>query len=324
MTTVPAAAPLARPAARGRYATRPRLPALGRGLLLLVLSSLLVLYVLGPVLWLLSSGLQTEADVTAVPPNWLPPDPTLANFEAIFRFGREQITYETRRAGDPATGLFLPTGAENLIPSLGNSLIVGLWVAVLNLLFSVTAAYAIAVIHFRGRRPALYTILVTRVIPDIALIVPLFLVIRALGLINTLSALVVTYLAVTIPFTIFILISYFESIPRDLYKAARIDGCSHLGAMRHVYLPLSLPALVASLMFAFLTSWNEFVFALILTQNIASQTLPIVITGFVLDFTTSFSFVNAAGVIAIVPPVVLAMLFQRYIVSGLVAGAVKG
>lgn len=313
-----------RPTAAGRWATRPLLPAIGRAVLLFVLSALLLLYVVGPVLWLLSSGLQSEADITAVPPNWLPPNPTFANFEAIFRHGSDVITYENRRAGDPATGAFLPTGAENLLPSIGNSLIVGLWVAVLNLVVSITAAYAIAVIHFRGRRQALYTILVSRVIPDIALIVPLFLVVRALGLINTLSALVVTYLAVTIPFTIFILISYFESIPRDLYKAARIDGCSHLGALRHVYLPLAIPALIASLMFAFLTSWNEFLFALILTQNIASQTLPIVITGFVLDFTTSFSFVNAAGVIAIVPPVILAMLFQRYIVSGLTAGAVKG
>ncbi len=111
----------------------------------------------------------------------------------------------------------------------------------------------------------------------------------------------------TLPFTIFILISYFEQIPRDLYRAARADGASHWQALAHVYLPLSLPALVASLMFAFLTSWNEFIFALILTQNIASQTLPIVISGFVMDFTTSFSFVNAAGVIAIVPPVVLAV-----------------
>jgi len=135
---------------------------------------------------------------------------------------------------------------------------------------------------------------------------------------------VVTYLAVTVPFTIFILISYFEGIPRDLYRASRIDGCGHWGALRHVYLPLSLPALVAALMFAFLTSWNEFLFALVLTQNAAAQTLPIIIAGFVMDFTTSFSFVNAAGVIAIVPPVLLAIIFQRYIVSGLTAGAVKG
>ncbi len=305
-------------------AGRPLAPRIGRALLLAFFSALFVLYVAGPVAWLVSSSLQTEAQITAIPPNWLPPEINLGNFDAILNAAERQVTYETRRQGDPASGGFLPSGAANLIPSLWNSLTVGLWVAALNLLLSVTAAYAIAVIDFRGRRATLYTVLATRVVPDIALIVPLFLVIRNLGLINTLGALVVTYLAITVPFTIFILISYFEGIPRDLYRAARIDGCGHWGALRHVYLPLSLPALVASLTFAFLTSWNEFVFALVLTQNVAAQTLPIVISGFVMDFTTSFSFVNAAGVIAIIPPVLMAVLFQRYIVSGLTAGAVKG
>jgi multiple sugar transport system permease protein len=305
-------------------AGRPIAPRIGRALLLAFFSALFVLYVAGPVAWLVSSSLQTEAQITAIPPNWLPPEINLGNFDAILNAAERQVTYETRRQGDPASGGFLPSGASNLIPSLWNSLTVGLWVAALNLLLSVTAAYAIAVIDFRGRRATLYTVLATRVVPDIALIVPLFLVIRNLGLINTLGALVVTYLAITVPFTIFILISYFEGIPRDLYRAARIDGCGHWGALRHVYLPLSLPALVASLTFAFLTSWNEFVFALVLTQNVAAQTLPIVISGFVMDFTTSFSFVNAAGVIAIIPPVLMAVLFQRYIVSGLTAGAVKG
>ena len=259
-----------------------------------------------------------------MPPNWIPPRVTFGNFEAIFTAGKREVTYENRYQGDAATGRFLPSGAENLLPSLWNSFTVGAWVAIINLLVSITAAYAIAVIHFRGRQTALYSILVTRVIPDIALIVPLFLVMRNMDLINTRLSLIITYLAVTLPFTIFILISYFEQIPRDLYRAARADGCSHWQTLWHVYLPLSLPALVASLMFAFLTSWNEFIFALILTQNIDAQTLPIVISGFVMDFTTSFSFVNAAGVIAIVPPVVLAFLFERYIVSGLTAGAVKG
>ena len=135
---------------------------------------------------------------------------------------------------------------------------------------------------------------------------------------------ILVWLAITVPFTVFILINYFQSIPAELFKAARIDGCSHLGVLWHVYLPLAMPAVVASLLFAFLTSWNEFLFALMLTQNIQAQTLPIVISGFVLDFTVSFSFINAAGVIAIVPPVVLALLCERYIVSGLTAGAVKG
>ncbi len=291
---------------------------MARRLMLLLFSVLFVLYVAGPVLWLLSSSLQMESEITAVPPNWLPPNPGLHNFNAIFSAG-ESAEYTNRGIAG-----FLPSGAANLLPSLYNSLKVGLWVAALNLVFSLTAAYAIAVIDFKGRRATLYTVLATRVIPDIALVVPLFLVIRNLGLINSIGALVVTYLAVTVPFTIFILISYFEGIPRDLYRASRIDGCGHWGALRHVYLPLSLPALVAALMFAFLTSWNEFLFALVLTQSAAAQTLPIIIAGFVMDFTTSFSFVNAAGVIAILPPVLLAIIFQRYIVSGLTAGAVKG
>src|SRR5262245_1461842 len=314
--------PKTSPGAAGRSFMR---RSVGRGALLALFSALLVLYVGGPVAWLVSSSFKTEAEITARPPTWIPKQPTAGNFAAIFGSDTEPVTYETRRQGDAATsGRFLPSGAANLLPALANSLIVGIWVAALNVLLSLTAAYAIAVIDFRGRQGTLYTILVTRVIPDIALIVPLFLAIRNFGLVNTKLALVLTYLAVTLPFTIFILINYFESVPRDLYRAARVDGCAHLQALWHVYLPLAMPAIVASLMFAFLTSWNEFIFALILTQDIKAQTLPIVISGFVMDFTTSFSFINAASVIAIVPPVLLAMLFERYIVSGLTAGAVKG
>jgi multiple sugar transport system permease protein len=295
----------------------------GRPLMLALISVLFVFYVAGPVYWLAKTSLEPEALVTAVPPTLLPQQPSAANFEAIFR-ADDPVTYANRRNNDVATGNFVPSNARNLLPSLWNSLIVGLSVAFLNIVLSAGAAYAIAQIKFRGRDVALYSILVSRVIPDIALIVPLFLLMRGLGVLDTRSGLVATYLALTVPFTTFILINYFRSIPIDLHKAARVDGCSHLGVLWHVYLPLAMPAIVASLMFAFLTSWNEFLFALILTKTIASQVLPIVISSFVLDFTTNFSFVNAAGVLAIVPPVVLAILFERYIVSGLTAGAVKG
>lgn len=299
-------------------------PAIRRRALLLVLSILFLLYILGPVYWVFASSVMSEADIVTRPTQWIPEKPTLANFQGIFFYDDERVTYETRRAADPATGAFIPSAAQNLLPSLYNSLYVGLWVAGLNILLSLTAGYAIARIHFRGRQQALYAILVTRVIPDVALVVPLFLVIRHLGLIDTRESLILTYLAVTVPFTVFILINYFESIPADLDRAARVDGCSHWQVLYHVFLPLGMPAIVASVMFAFLTSWNEFVLALILTQTIGAQTLPIVISGFVFDFTTSFSFVNAAGVVAIVPPVLLAVLFERYIVGGLTAGAVKG
>jgi multiple sugar transport system permease protein len=303
---------------------RPWLPRFGRSALLFTLSALLLFYLVAPVFWVFSSSIQSEADISSIPPQWIAREPTFHNFNAIFFGVHENVTYETRKQGDPATGAFIPSGARHLLPSLWNSLSVGLWVAFLNLVLSVTAAYAIAKLRFRGRRTTLYSILVTRVIPDIALVVPLFLLIRNLGLSNSKFALIVTYLAVTIPFTVYILISYFESIPHDLYKAARIDGCTHAQVLQHVYLPVGMPAVVASLMFAFLTSWNEFLLALMLTQTDEAKTLPIVISGFVLDFTTSFSFINAAGVIAIVPPVLIALVFERYIVSGLSAGAVKG
>jgi multiple sugar transport system permease protein len=162
------------------------------------------------------------------------------------------------------------------------------------------------------------------VIPDIALVVPFFLFIRSLGLLDSLWSLIITYLAITVPFSLFVLVSYFESLPDELDKAARVDGCSRFQTLTHVYLPLALPSLVAVILFSFLASWNEFLLALMFTQTPASQTLPIVVASFTSDFTISFSFINAAGVLAIIPPVVLALVFERYIVSGLTAGAVKG
>ena len=286
---------------------------------------LLAAYVLAPVLWLASSSIQTEAEIVSVPPHWIPENPTLQNFRAIFTAGEaDELTYETRTEADPASGGFIPSTAKNLLPAMWNSTLVATLVVILNLLVGVPAAYAMAKIRFIGRNGSVYFILITRVIPDIALVVPFFLVIRNLGLLDTIGSLVITYLAITVPFTVFILIQYFEGLPDELDKAARVDGCSRLQTLTKVYLPLALPSIVAVVLFTFLTSWNEFLLALMFTQTSASQTLPIVLAAFTSDFTVSFSFLNAAGLLAIVPPVIVAILFERYIVSGLTAGAVKG
>lgn len=295
-----------------------------RGLMLAAASLVFMAYVLAPIVWLVSSSVQSEREITSRPPHWIPHEPTLQNFAAIFESRDKTITYETRREGDTSSGGFVPSTAKNLLPAMWNSILVALSVVVLNLLVAVPAAYALANIRFRGRDASIYAILTTRVIPDIALVVPFFLFIRNLGLLDTLTSLVVTYLAVTVPFSVFILTSYFESIPEELDKAARVDGCSRLQTMLRVYLPLALPSLVAVVLFTFLASWNEFLLALMFTQTSASQTLPIIVASFTSDFTISFSFINAAGVLAIVPPVILAMMFERFIVSGLTAGAVKG
>jgi multiple sugar transport system permease protein len=297
---------------------------IGRPALLAVSSVLLVVYLLAPMAWLVSSSLQSEREIVSKPPHWIPREPTIVNFATIFTSHDRAVTYETRGGKDPASGGFIPSTAKNLLPSLGNSFIVACAVVALNLLIGVPAAYAMAKIRFRGRQASIYGILATRVIPDIALVVPFFLFIRNLGLLDTLTSLIVTYLAITVPFSVFILINYFESLPDELDKAARVDGCSRWQTMTKVFLPLAAPSLVAVVLFAFLASWNEFLLALMFTQTPRSQTLPIIIASFTSDFTVSFSFINAAGVLAVLPPVVLAIVFERYIVSGLTAGAVKG
>lgn len=307
-----------------RYRERPRLPDVARRLAIFGASVILLVYVLAPFAWLVSSSFQTEAEIVSVPPHWIPHEPTLENFDAIFFYGEQEVTYESRTQADPASGGYIPSTAKELLPAMWNSLRVAIAVVILNLLVGVPAAYAMAKIRFRGRNASVYTILTTRVIPDIALVVPFFLVIKNLGLLDSIWSLILTYLAVTVPFTVFILVSYFESLPDDLDKAARIDGCSRFQTMTRVFLPLAVPSLVAVVLFTFLTSWNEFLLALMFTQTPAAKTLPIVVASFTSDFTISFSFINAAGVVAVIPPVIVAIMFERYIVSGLTAGAVKG
>jgi multiple sugar transport system permease protein len=303
---------------------RPRGPPLLRACGLALASLLLLFYLLAPVCWLVSSSLQTEREIVSVPPHWIPHHPTLQNFRAIFAAIPGLSSGAAPRAADPASGGFIPSTAGNLLPAMLNSLIVASVVVLLNLLVGVPAAYAIAKIRFRGRDLALYSVLATRVIPDIALVVPFFLVVRHLGLLDSLTSLIITYLAITVPFSVFVLASTFEQLPDDLDRAARVDGCSRVQVLLHVFLPLARPALIAVGLFAFLASWNEFLLALMFTQTAASQTLPIIVAAFTSDFTVSFSFLNAAGVLAVLPPAILAIIFERYIVSGLTAGAVKG
>lgn len=307
------------------YRRQAQLAHIWRSFIILVGSLLLAIYVLAPVSWLVSSSFQPEKEIVSIPPHWIPDHPTARNFEAIFSaHDSEPVTYENRRTTDVTSGGYIPPTAQNLLPAMRNSFVVATIVVILNLLIGTPAAYAMSKVRYWGRRGSIYFILVTRVVPDIALVVPFFFVIRKLGLLDNILSLVITYLAVTIPFTVFILLQYFDGLPDELDKAARVDGCSRLQTLTKVFLPLATPSLVAVVLFTFLTCWNEFLFALMFTQTTASQTLPIMVASFTSDFTISFSFINAAGVLAIIPPVLVAIVFERYIVSGLTAGAVKG
>jgi multiple sugar transport system permease protein len=288
--------------ADARHARRMILPMLG--------GVIVAIYILAPFCWLLLTSFMHEQDALSVPPQWIPKNPTISNYMTFF---------------DPAgtRAIVGSRAAEQTFPGMVNSLIAATGTAVLNLLLGTLAGYSLARFRFRGRGSLLGLYLGSRMLPGIALIVPLYLTIKNFGLLDHLSALIVTYVSFTLPFTIWLLKNYFQTIPRSLEEAAYMDGCSWLQMMWRVLLPAAFPGLIAAGMFAFMTAWNDYLFAVILTSTTAAKTLPVVVAGFATDVTTERTLMATSGVLAIIPPLVLAFLFQRLIVQGLTSGAVK-
>jgi multiple sugar transport system permease protein len=267
-------------------------------------------YFVAPFSWLVLTSFMHEGDAMAVPARWIPARPTLANYAMFVRPGGTR-------------GIVGSRAAENTAPGILNSLIAATGTAVVNLALGILAGYSFARLRFHGRNALLLVYLGSRMVPGIALIVPLYLVIKTFGLLDNLLALVLTYLTFTLPFTIWLLKSYFQGIPRELEEAALVDGCTWPRMLMRVLLPIAAPGLVAAAMFAFMTAWNDYLFAVILTSSMAAKTVPVVVAGFATDVTTERTLMAAGGVLAVVPPLVLAFLFQRLIVQGLVSGAVK-
>jgi multiple sugar transport system permease protein len=279
--------------------------------LLALAGTLVAIFFLAPFSWLVLTSFMHEGDAMSVPLRLLPTRPTLGN-------------YATFVAPSGTRSIVGSRAAENTMPGIWNSLLAATGTAVLNLALGILAGYSFARLRFPGRTSVLFLYLGSRMVPGIALIVPLYLVIQRAGLLDTRLALVVTYLTFTLPFTIWLLKSYFQGIPRELEEAALVDGCGFWRMMGRVLLPAAAPGLVAAAMFAFMTAWNDYLFAVILTSSMAAKTAPVVVAGFATDVTTERTLMAAGGVLAVVPPLVLAFLFQRLIVQGLVSGAVKG
>lgn len=270
-----------------------------------VAAAVAALIVLAPFAWLVIASLARPSDLLARPLDFLPDHLSLDRYRSIF-------TAE----GTDAVSSFRA--------SLLNSLIVASATVVISTGVGIFGAYAFARLRFRGRRPVLLLFLSTYMVPPIALVIPLYLVMVRLHLLNTRLGLIVVYCSFATPFVLWIMGNYFQTIPRDLEDAARVDGCSRIGALFRVILPLARPGLLATMLFAFLIAWDEFLYALIFTSSDASKTIPVAIAEFTGRYETDFGLQAAGGVLASVPPVLIATLFQRHIVGGLGAGAVKG
>ena len=263
-----------------------------------------------PVYYMLITSFMDSPELGAKPPHWIPQEPTLENY-------REVIIGETAIRGEHSThGEF-----SRMMPALLNSTFVSVTVVLLNLLIGGMAAYAFSRFDFRLSRIAYIGVLMTRVLPALSLIVPLFIILRKLRLINTLWALIFTYTIFILPLTIWILREYFDTLARDIEEMALIDGATRWQAFRLVVAPLAVPGMIAVGVMAFMEAWSEFFFALTLTNSL---TYPPLLMSFRNLAQVNWNALAAATVIGVIPPAIVAFVFQRYLVRGLSEGAVKG
>ena len=266
-----------------------------------------LIFIYLPIFWLVISSISTRAELLATPPHWIPTHPTLKNYIDIFTPG--STTSEV---------------ARTFKITLLNSLMVASTVTIISLVVGSLAAYALARIKFPFRKGVLMTILGTRMIPEISMVIPLYILASKIQILNTPYVLMATYLAFALPFAIWLLTSFFQTIPVEMEEAARMDGCSRLRSLVQIVLPVSTPGLVSTAVFVFLLAWDEFFFSLIFTSTVAAKTVPVAIAEFTGRYAVDITAMMAGGVLAAIPPVILSLIFQRYIVSGLTAGAVKG
>lgn len=265
---------------------------------LAVLMVLSVGFCLGPIAWQVITSIKPDADLVRLPPI-LPTAPTASHYIAV--------------SGEPA-----------LAGSLLNSAMVAAGATGLAIILGGLCAFALARLPIMGKTVILGLVLSITMFPPIAVISPLYLLVRAMGLRDTLVALILTHAAYALPLSIWILTSFFRQIPVVLYQAARVDGCSPLRAFLSVILPLARPGLAVAALLVFIFSWNEFMFALTLTASEASRTAPVALALFPGLHEIPWGDIAAASLVVTAPVAVLTVLFQRHIVAGLTAGSVKG
>jgi multiple sugar transport system permease protein len=288
----------------GRYKAR----SLGNRLLVYGVVLAVALWLIGPFLWLFITSISYQRNLLARPLSFVPPEVTLDNYRMILGLVRFHAEGQ----------------AAKILPSMLNSLIVAAVTTALNLVIGTTAGYAYARYQFRFKTLSLFALLFTRMLPTVVLVPAFFLMLRALGLQNTLSGLIVAYCSFTLPFTVWIMKAYFETVPSELDKSALVDGCNRLQAYYRVVLPVSGPGLVAGGAFTFMLCWNEFIVAQVLNTKPGTTTLPPVIAGMNGQINVDYSVIAASGFLGALPAVLLVLMFQKYMVQGLMAGSIKG
>lgn len=261
--------------------------------------------VLLPVLWLGIMSISSNNDLTAIPLHWFPDHVDWSRYAAILRL-------EPNSPGEAFLYAF-----RNSLGAAGGATIV-------SLMAGIPAAYALSRFPERRRSGLLYGVLATYLLPPVAIVLPVYLALGQLHLLNHVSGLVIVYCTILLPFMTWLLKSNFDAVPIEIEQAAAMDGARLWRRIWHVTLPLARAGVATSVLFALLMGWDEFFYALLLTSDIQAKTLPVAIADFASGRTTDYSLISAAGLLASLPPVVIAVFLQRALVQGLASGGVKG
>jgi ABC-type glycerol-3-phosphate transport system permease component len=251
-----------------------------------------------PVLWGLMTSFKTERDVLAYPPVWLF-EPTLDNYREVM------------------------FGASSILPNLWSSMILATAATVLTMLLAVPAAYALARLRYPGKRASGFYILATQMLPPVGLIIPYYLILQKIGGLDTYSGLTAIYLTFSLPFAIWLLVSYFEDVPLEMEEAALLDRAGRLRTLWYVILPQVRGGIAVTTIFAFLNAWNEFMFAVVLGGN-EVRPVTVAMFNFISVEQTQWARLAAGAMLAMAPVIVIGLVAQRHIVKGLTVGAVKG
>jgi multiple sugar transport system permease protein len=261
----------------------------------------ILVWSLVPVYWAVKTSLQTEGDARAIPAHYFPGNPTLQNYATLLT-GEGDVPDQIRRS------------ALNIVVECGAATVVTVLLATL-------AAYAFARMQFRGRNVLFYAVLATMAFPAYTTLIPLYRLMSLLGLVNTYSGIILVYVSGFLPLATWVLHNYFASLPLGIEEAGLVDGARRLQVLWHLLLPLARPGIISTALITFLFAWGQFLFPLVLSSDLSTQPLTIVIAALQGRHVVPSTLLNAAGVLAIIVPALLALAFNRYIVNGLLAGS---
>jgi multiple sugar transport system permease protein len=283
--------------------------------LVFIASVVVLVYILAPIYWVVVSSIQKEVSLQDRPPHFVPLDSSILTTNHYHYLFTGEIPEDSTVM---IQSMYTMSGTH-VWPAIVNSIVIAVCVTVVNVVVGLPAGHVFARYRFFGDRQTLLFLLATRLLPSISIVIPVYILLDKLDLLDTKRSLVALYSAISLPFTIWILRAYFQNIPVEYEEAARMDGCSYFRMLIRVVLPLARPGLIAAAIFAFMISYGEFIFATILTQTTNSKTQTAVLAALAQGMSSSRGMIAAAATLSMLPPMIIAIIFRKQILEGLTA-----